>query len=102
MTIYILFEEKDYDYASLPSNAKIEVIFKYIKGDPNIAHIQKKLQEVLDNSDPVNDRIIFNGPSYLSALAGYIWFTHEHRTKVNFLAYSIKDNKYIEHTEDIE
>ena len=102
MTIFILFEEQEYDYSTLPKDATIVTIFKYIKGTPNIQHIQTRLQEVLDASDPVNDRIIFNGPSYLSALAGYIWFTHSNRTKVNFLAYSVKDNKYVDHVEDLE
>jgi hypothetical protein len=99
--IFILFENSTDDLSSLPKDAELVPLFKFIHGAPNIPHIQARLTDILDGSDPVLDRIVFNGPSYLTALAGYIWFTNEKRTAVNFYAFSIKDNKYIEHTEPI-
>lgn len=98
MKIFILFLNEGDDYSTLPKNAEIVHIFKYIKGPPNIAHLQKRLTQVLDKATP-EDFIIFNGPSYLTALGGFIWFTQENRERVNFFAYNVKDKTYVKHTE---
>jgi len=100
--IYILFQNEDDDYSSLPADQPRKFIFTYIKGAPNVEHLQHKLRDVLDKCDPVNDFIVFSGPSYLSALAGYIWFTHPARECVNFYAYNVKDKVYVKHTEQVE
>lgn len=99
--IFILFENSTDNLSSLPEDAELIHLFKFIHGPPNVAHIQARLSSILDASDPVNDMIVFNGPSYLAALAGYIWFTNDKRVNVNFYAFSIKDNKYIPHKEPI-
>ena len=100
MKIFILFMNNGDDYSTLPKDAKIVHIFKHIKGTPNIHHIQKRLTQVLDTATK-DDFIVFNGPSYLTALGGFIWFTQEHRENVNFFAYNVKDNAYVKHTEPL-
>jgi hypothetical protein len=102
MKIFILFNNDGDDYNSLPNDVERVHIFHFIKGAPNIDHIQKRLTEVLDNCNVADDFIIFNGPSYLCALAGYVWFTQPERKTVNFYAYNVKDKKYITHTEPVE
>lgn len=102
MRIFVLFDNADDDYSTLPKDATLEFIFHYIKGAPNIEHIQKRLTEVLDRCDVHEDFIVFNGPSYLCALAGYVWLTQPNRDKVNFFAYNVKDKQYVKHTEPVE
>lgn len=99
--IFILMPAEGDDYSSLPNDKEHVVLFRYIKGPPNIEHIEDKLREVLDNCDVDNDFIVFNGPAYLCAIAGYIWFTHVAREKHNFYAFNVKENKYIPHTESM-
>lgn len=100
--IYILFKNDDEDYSSLPADEPKQFMFTWIRGAPNIAHLQTKLREVLDAVDPEKDFIVFTGPSYLVALAGYIWMTNEKRKHVNFYAYSLKDRRYVKHTEEVQ
>lgn len=99
--VFILFANELDDLSTIPTSFERVYLFKFIKGAPDIKHIQTRLSSCLDSADPVHDRIIFNGPSYLCAMAGYIWFTNELRSNTNFFAYSIKDSRYVEHTEQI-
>lgn len=100
--IFICFQNETDVYDTLPPDEPRKFLFTHIKGPPNVDHIQQKLRDVLDNCDPGKDFIVFNGPSYLSALAGYIWFTQPERTHVNFYAYNTKENCYVKHTEILE
>lgn len=97
--IYICFQNETDIYDTLPADEPKKFIFTHIKGPPNVAHIQQKLREVLDKCDQCNDFIVFNGPSYLTALAGYIWFTQTDRLYANFYAYNTKDKCYVKHEE---
>lgn len=97
--IYICFQNETDVYDTLPPNEPRKFIFTHIKGPPNITHIQRKLREVLDKCDPEKDFIVFNGPSYLVAIAGYIWLTQTERTRVNCFAYNTKDKCYVKHIE---
>ena len=97
--IYICFQNETDSYDTLPTDEPRKFIFTHIKGPPNVAHIQRKLREVLDKCDPGADFIVFNGPSYLAAIAAYIWFTQTERTRVNYYSYNTKDKCYVKHTE---
>jgi hypothetical protein len=100
--IYICFQNETDDYSTLPADEPRKFLFSHIKGPPNVEHIQHKLREVLDGCDPDNDSIIFNGPAYLCAMAGYIWFTHPNRARTNYYSYNTKDKCYVKHTELLE
>lgn len=97
MKIFLVFQKEGESYDSLPKDAEIVTLFRYIKGNPNIAHIKRRCQEVLDTADPVNDYIVFNGPSYLCAIAGYFWMTQEGRERMNFYSFNKQTLKYCKH-----
>lgn len=102
MNIYLVFQKEDECYDSLPKEANIIPLFKYIKGNPNIEHIKARCEAVLDAANVETDFIVFNGPSYLCAIAGYIWLTQEGRKTVNFYSYNKQTQKYCPHTDLLE
>jgi len=104
MKIFLVFQKEDEKYDSLPKDAEVIPLFKYIKGNPNIDYIKARCQEILDTANVKTDFIVFNGPSYLCALAGYIWFTQEGRTLMNFYSFNKQTQVYCPHTNllDIE
>lgn len=102
MKIFLVFQKEDEKYDTLPKDAEIIPLFKFIKGNPNIDYLKVHCQEVLDTANVETDFIVFNGPSYLCALAGYIWFTQENRVKMNFYSYNKTSQSYCIHTNDLE
>lgn len=102
MKIFILFYNGTDDFSSLPKDAEIVPIFRLIKGAPNVKHIRERLEAVLDKADLEHDFILFKGPSYLCAIAGYVWFTQEKRTSSNFYGFNKRTNSYEAHVEPID
>lgn len=100
MKIFLVFQKQDDDYSSLPKDAEIVTLFRYIKGSPNIEHIKSRCASVLDAAGP-EDFIVFNGPSYLCSIAGYVWFSQEERTHMNFYSFNKQSGTYHKHDEPI-
>lgn len=102
MKIFILFYNGTDDFSSLPKDAEIVPIFRLIKGAPNVRHIRERLESVLDKADLEHDFILFKGPSYLCAIAGYVWFTQAARTHSNFFGFNKRTNSYEAHVTPID
>jgi hypothetical protein len=88
--VFILYENTRHDFRDithiLPNSKQV---FIYKKGDLEGLTIEKclsTLTEVLDKADVDNDYIVLNGPSFLPACAGFVWFTQA-RKKNNILCY---------------
>jgi hypothetical protein len=101
MKIFLIFQKEDENYDSLKTEGEIVPIFKYIKRNPNIKHIKDTCEKILDTADVANDFIVFNGPSYLCAIAGYIWMTQEKRTHMNFYTFNKRTGLYCKHTDPL-
>lgn len=102
MKIFLIFQKEEETYDTLPKDAEIVTLFRFIRGEPNIAYIRKRCEEILDTANVNNDFIVYNGPSYLCAIAGYVWMTQEGRTKMNFYSYNKQTNSYCKHEDLIE
>lgn len=97
--IYVLYKNAHHDFSSLkdptfifgPDDIKQPICMQSIKA---------KLEEVLDQADLDEDYVVMNGPSYLSAIAGYIWLSRPDRDKYNFLAHDSADNTFKPHIEN--
>jgi len=101
MKVFIVFKKEDEDYSSLPKDAEVVVLFTAIKGNPNIDHIKARCEDVLDTADVKTDYIVYNGPSYLCAIAGYIWMSQDGRDDMNFYSFNKQTNCYCKHSNHI-
>lgn len=102
MKVFLVFKKEGEAYDTLPKDAEIVTLFTFIKGNPNIEYITKRCKDILDTADVSKDFIVFNGPSYLCAIAGYVWLTHEKREKMNFFSFNKVANCYCPHTDLVE
>ena len=97
MRIFILLNKEQDDYSSLPANAEKIFVFDRI-GNPNPTVCREALGKMAVMFETVRstDRIIFNGPSWLIALAGYMWLSLDERKSTQMLAYDNFKKQYVE------
>lgn len=88
---YILINRQDMDFSTLPGEKVF--CFDHINGRPDLKHICTKLQSTLDDATE-DDKILFNGPGYLIAIAGYVWLTHPNRKVFNMYTYDVATRQY--------
>lgn len=106
MTIFVLYKNPKQDHSSLLNFAKAnDIVYAYT--DKNVLNTKScneiiKYLEALFKDATDDDYIVLNGPSHLSAMAGYVWMTAD-RKKFNIIAwdidlgiYTIKSKGYIE------
>lgn len=99
MKAFILVNKKSDDYTTLPSKYEKHFLFEYMTCRPEAARVDDTLialRDVLDNATS-KDCIVFNGPSWLIALAGYVWFSQENRQHMNILIYDNVTKTYKEY-----
>lgn len=99
--VFILYKHTKHDYTKLSADYERIILFDALHGAPDIHHIYDKLTSVFDSADVDNDAVVFSGPSYLCAIAGYIWLTNPKRQRQNFFAYNKSDGTYTFHDEEI-
>ena len=102
MIAYILVNKKSDDYTTLPTKYKQQFLFEYMTCRPESERVPDTLaalKDVLDTAED-DDVIVFNGPSWLIALAGYVWFSQTWRRKMNVLIYDNVVKAYKEYTND--
>jgi hypothetical protein len=100
---YILVNKGDDLYNTIdPTHFEIRYVFDYITPGTGLNAVKAVLESVLDKADPVRDRIVFNGPAWLIALAGWVWYTQDERTHYGMLTYDTKQNRYHERSEEIK
>lgn len=95
MKIYVLVHRQNDDYSSL--EGKHEFIFESVPAtsSPDVQKYLNRLKYILDQAF-INDRIVLNGPTWLVALAGYIWLTHEFRDTMQMLIFDSVTHKYVD------
>lgn len=93
--IYILVKKNGEDYSTLLcQDESYRFIFDHFEFDPDkVSEYQRKIEEVLASSD-VNDGIVFNGPAWLVAWAGYMWYSNIERKNHNSYQYCKHLNAY--------
>lgn len=97
MTIFVLYKNPKQDHSSLLNFAKqTDIVYAY--SDKNVLNAKScneivKDLEVLFKDATDDDYIVLNGPSHLSAMAGYVWMTAD-RTKFNIIAWDIDLGMY--------
>ena len=96
MRVFILVR-KDDDYSSLPPNAQKIFIFDTVSNNPVLSDTINTLNLIFESAEP-GDRIVFNGPSWLIAIAGYCWLNQE-RDCMGILLYDNKNRTYQEHND---
>ena len=95
MRIFILVR-KDDDYSSLPEGQKI-FIYDAVTNEPDLVSTMQTL-DLLFESAAEDDRIVFNGPSWLIAIAGHCWLQWR-ETSLGILLYDNKTKTYTEHND---
>ena len=86
--IYMLVR-KVYDDA-WTQEFNVRYIFQGVVNVPNaeqFAAAKREMERVLDVTMP-SDRIIYNGPPWLVAIAGYLWMTRECAENSDTIIYS--------------
>jgi hypothetical protein len=97
MRIFILLNKEQDDYSSLPKDVtKIFVFDRMGNPTPEAAKSAIEKMEVMFDTARPDDRVIFNGPSWLIALAGYMWMSHLDRKTTQILAYDNFKKQYVE------
>lgn len=97
MRVFILLHKDQDDYSSLgPDVEKIFIFDRIGNPSPELAHEAMTKLVVMLGSVTSSDRIIFNGPSWLIALAGWVWMNDENRLCTGILAYDNYKKTYIE------
>lgn len=100
---FILVNKGDDLYTTIDRNHfDIRFVFDYITPGTGLNAAKAVLEAVLDEANPETDRIVFNGPAWLIALAGWIWFTQDNRKHYGMLSYDTKQNRYHERSEEIK
>jgi hypothetical protein len=96
LRIFILLNKGQDDYSSLPNEANKVFVFEHV-GAPSYDAVEEALNklEVLFHSAQESDRIIFNGPSWLIAIAGFVWMNTT-RNRLGILAYDNHKKQYVE------
>lgn len=86
MSTFVLYKNEKHDYSSLK-----DPIFIYthdtLAKEKDLNQIRAFLICTLDQFIE-GDKLLLNGPSYLSALGGYAWFTNDRRKNYDILAYN--------------
>lgn len=100
MKTFVCVNRRDQTYEGLPGD--VEFIFDHIDNweANNFAIFADKLEKALANAEP-NDVIVFNGPQFIVALAGYFWFSDSERNNFNVARYDIHEGKYVINTTPI-
>lgn len=103
--VFILVNKRDQSYDCLPAEFQRVFLFPYIRdfrtAHKDIASIKNVMEEMLGDAS-LEDRIIFNGPSWLIAIAGMIWLSNPDRIKYDIFRYDMHYNKYVEIDAEID
>lgn len=103
--VFILVNKRDQEYDCIPAEYQRVFVFPYIRdfrtAHRDIAAIKAKLEEMLGDAG-LDDRIIYNGPSWLIAIAGMIWLSNPDRVKYDTFRYDMHYKKYLEIDAEID
>lgn len=102
MKIFVLVHKKNENYEPL-INIKgvtaVEFIFNQVsRSYDDYKTLYQKIEMILDTAGP-DDKIVLNGPAWLVALGGYVWFTRDNAPqdkKFGILQYHIGKETYVE------
>ncbi len=88
MTIYVLVRKTTETYDSLfRADTDVNFIFEEVETFPaTVSHYQRKLEEALKFAGS-HDRVVFNGPAWLIAIAGGMWYQDDRRIHHNILQF---------------
>lgn len=97
--VFILVNKRDQEYDSIPAQYHRVFLFPYIRDfgtmHNDIVAIKRKIDEVLGDAS-LEDKIIFNGPSWLIAIAGMVWLSNPDRQNYDIFRYDMKHKNYFE------
>lgn len=101
MITFVLYKNSSHNFEGL-----VNPVFLFLPGDLypgkfRMSEVRDKLECMLDKADPIRDRIVLNGPSYLVALAGMVWLTNDKRSCMNVMSYNTLTHKFEEHLDPI-
>lgn len=95
MITYVLVHRHGDNYSSL--HGAVKFVFHAIPPttNPDVKSYISQLEKVLDEAKEC-DRIVMNGPTWLVALAGYVWLTNENRKRMQMAIFDQYTHKYID------
>jgi len=94
-TCFVLVHKRNDDYRALQEEYDVKFLFEEVDSIPaDIAMYLRRIDEVL-LQDEFTALIVFNGPSWLIALAGFVWYSEQNRKHHNVLQYSAAQGKYV-------
>lgn len=87
--IFVLYDNPRHDFSSVRKlGGEVKFLFsKHSLEGLTLDQCRRVLEEELDKADLEKDLVVMNGPSYMSAIAGYIWLSQE-RDKWNMVAWN--------------
>lgn len=95
--IFVLYDNPKHNFDSvrkLADGGEIEFIFsKHSIEGISLAQCRKILENRLDQA-VAGDLVVMNGPSYMSAIAGYVWLSQEDRKAWNMVAYNTRTQEF--------
>lgn len=95
--IFVLYDNPKHNFDSvrkLANGGEVEFIFsKHSIEGISLQQCCKILKARLDNAGP-HDLVVMNGPSYMSAIAGYVWLSQDDRSKWNMVAYNTRTQEF--------
>jgi hypothetical protein len=96
--VFILYNNPRHDFSNiaklLPNHERVFIFQREDLPQLTIESCKSKLEDILDCADTESDYIVMNGPSYMAACAGYVWFTQS-RAKNNIIYYSPETKTYV-------
>lgn len=98
--VFILVHKDTDDYSSIPPEYEKVFIFEKLGNKPDIPATLPKLGFMLDNAK-VGDKIVFNGPTWIIALAGYIWLTNDDRQGIDTFIFDNQQHRYVLHSDKV-
>lgn len=86
MRTFVLYKNEKHEYKGL-DNPVFIYTKKELDATKDLNAIKDNLIKVLDSATP-GDLLVLNGPSYLSAIGGYVWFSNDKiRDNYDIVAY---------------
>ncbi len=97
--IYLITKRSTEDYTQLPQCGVVKFLFTESElRCPNF-HLAwaRLLRDVAQGKHVHDDRMIFNGPGWLNAIAGHFWWTMQGTNSTRQLIYDSKRGVYQDH-----
>lgn len=101
MKTFVCVKRSDQTFDNLPGEKVFLFPFIDSYASNNFAIFAEKIKTILAEAGP-NDIIVFNGPTFISAIAGFFWFSDEKRDNYNVARWDVHERRYIINTSPME